>query len=79
MLEIGPNLLLAVLFVCVVSAICRTAQMVEDTIRSNRYRDEYIANCKIDEQKEVTKQVAIAHQHVPRDCSCITAKMVTAT
>lgn len=71
MFEIGPNLLLGVLFACTVIAICRTAAMAEEVVRNNRYRDERLAERKLDEQKEVTKQVAIAHQNVPRDCSCL--------
>lgn len=71
MFEIGPNLLLGVLFACIVFAICRTAAMVEETIRNNRYRDNELARFKLDEQREITKQVAIAHQHVARDCSCL--------
>lgn len=73
MFEIGPNLLLGVLFACIVIAICRVGRMVEETVRNNRYRAELLAKYALDEQMEVTKQVAIAHQHVPRDCSCIKA------
>lgn len=73
MLEIGPNLLLGLLFVCVAFVIMNVASHIEDIVRSNRYRDENLAEAELRRQKEITEQVRIAHAHVPRDCSSIKA------
>lgn len=73
MLEIGPNLLLGLLFVCVAFVIMGVSSQVEEIMRSNRYRDENLAEAEIKRQKEITEQVRIAHAHVSRDCSSIKA------